>query len=64
MRDMREAGMTMVVVSHEMGFARTAADRVVFMDHGEIVEEGAPAQIFEAPQQARTREFLVRIEHR
>jgi polar amino acid transport system ATP-binding protein len=64
MRDMREAGMTMVVVSHEMGFARTAADRVVFMDHGEIVEEGTPAQIFEAPRHARTREFLIRIEHR
>jgi ABC-type polar amino acid transport system ATPase subunit len=58
MRDMREAGMTMVVVSHEMRFARDAADRVVFMDGGEVVEEGAPADIFAAPRQARTREFV------
>jgi polar amino acid transport system ATP-binding protein len=64
MRDMREAGMTMVVVSHEMGFARTAADRIVFIDRGEILEEGPPAAIFEAPRHARTREFLTRIEHR
>jgi polar amino acid transport system ATP-binding protein len=64
MRDMREAGMAMVVVSHEMGFARTAADRIVFLDRGEIVEEGPPAQIFETPVHARTREFLIRIEHR
>ena len=64
MRDMREAGMTMVVVSHEMGFARTAADRIVFLDRGEILEEGPPRQIFEDPRHARTREFLTRIEHR
>jgi polar amino acid transport system ATP-binding protein len=61
MRQLREAGMTMVVVSHEMGFARDAADRVVFMVEGEIVEEGAPAQIFTAPRHKRTREFLTRV---
>ena len=49
MRDLRESGMTMIVVSHEMGFARNAADRVVFMDDGLIVEQGPPAAIFETP---------------
>ncbi|MCU0985065.1 MAG: amino acid ABC transporter ATP-binding protein [Acetobacteraceae bacterium] len=63
MRSLREAGMTMVVVSHEMGFARAAADRVVFMDHGLVVEEGPPAQIFGAPQQERTRAFLRQLDH-
>jgi polar amino acid transport system ATP-binding protein len=58
MRDMRESGMTMIVVSHEMRFARDAADRVVFMDGGRIVEEGAPEQIFKEPQHARTAAFL------
>ena len=53
--------MTMVVVSHEMQFAREAADRVVFIDHGEIVEEGHPDKIFGAPEQDRTRAFLQRI---
>ena len=52
----------MVVVSHEMGFARAAADRVVFMDDGQIVEQGAPAAIFEAPQEARTRAFIGQIQ--
>jgi ABC-type polar amino acid transport system ATPase subunit len=61
MRDMRESGMTMVVVSHELQFAREAADRVVFMDGGLIVEQGSPAQIFEAPLAARTREFVARL---
>lgn len=60
MRDLREAGMTMLVVTHEMGFARAAADRVVFMDGGVIVEEGPPSQIFDAPQQDRTRAFVSR----
>ena len=54
MRELKAAGMTMLVVSHEMRFARDAADRVVFMDHGLIVEEGPPEQIFGAPQEART----------
>ncbi len=61
MRTMRESGMTMVVVSHELSFARAAADRVVFIDHGEVVEEGPPARIFGDPSQARTRDFVARI---
>jgi ABC-type polar amino acid transport system ATPase subunit len=63
MRSLREAGMTMVVVSHEMGFARAAADRVVFMDHGVVVEEGPPAQVFGAPEHERTRAFLRQLDH-
>jgi polar amino acid transport system ATP-binding protein len=61
MRDLKQRGMTMVVVSHEMRFAREAADRVVFMEGGRIVEQGPPAQLFEAPREARTREFLSRM---
>ncbi|ANN79478.1 amino acid ABC transporter ATP-binding protein [Bordetella flabilis] len=61
MRELRRDGMTMVVVSHEMGFARAAADRVVFMDAGVIVEQGTPAQVFGAPAQPRTRTFLARM---
>jgi ABC-type polar amino acid transport system ATPase subunit len=57
-------GMTMVCVTHEMGFARTVADRVVFMDAGRIVEEGAPADFFSDPKQDRTRAFLKQIVHR
>ena len=62
MRALRESGMTMVVVSHEMGFARAAADRVVFMDDGMIVEQGRPAEIFETPSQARTQAFISQIQ--
>ena len=62
MRDLRESGMAMVVVSHEMGFARNAADRVLFMDHGTIVEEGTPAAIFESPSHQRTRAFIGQIQ--
>jgi ABC-type polar amino acid transport system ATPase subunit len=62
MRSLRESGMTMIVVSHEMGFARAAADRVVFMDEGQIVEQGPPAQIFENPSHARTRSFIGQIQ--
>jgi len=62
MRELRQDGMTMVVVSHEMGFARAAADRVVFMDDGQIVEQGAPAAIFEVPREARTRAFIGQIQ--
>ncbi len=58
MRDMRSAGMTMVVVSHEMRFAREAADRIVFMDGGRIVEEAPPERFFTAPQTPRARAFL------
>jgi polar amino acid transport system ATP-binding protein len=58
MRDLAEAGMTMIVVTHEMGFARDVADRVVFMDEGVIIEEGSPEDIFENPKNERTRDFL------
>ncbi|HEY9568406.1 MAG TPA: amino acid ABC transporter ATP-binding protein [Thalassobaculum sp.] len=61
MRELRDAGMTMVVVSHEMRFARDAADRVVFMDDGLIVEQGPPERIFGDPQHARTRSFLADV---
>ena len=62
MREMRESGMTMVVVSHEMRFARSAADRVVFMDHGQILEEGPPEKLFGRPDHPRVREFLASLE--
>ncbi|HEY6433224.1 MAG TPA: amino acid ABC transporter ATP-binding protein [Acetobacteraceae bacterium] len=62
MRELRESGMTMVVVSHEMGFARAAADRVLFMDDGLVVEAGTPAQIFTAPREERTRAFIGQIQ--
>ena len=58
MRDLAREGMTMVVVSHEMGFAREVADRVVFMDHGEIVEAGSPDTLFRSPEHERTQRFL------
>jgi len=61
MRELRESGMTMVVVSHELSFARAAADRVVFMDHGRIVEEGPPDKIFATADHARVREFVATI---
>ena len=63
MRELRESGMTMVVVSHEMRFARSAADRVVFMDHGRILEEGPPQKLFNQPDHPRIREFIASIEH-
>jgi general L-amino acid transport system ATP-binding protein len=59
----RDAGMTMVVVTHEMGFAREVADRMVFMDQGTIVEEGAPEHFFKSPTEERTRQFLSKILH-
>ena len=58
MRDLARDGMTMLVVTHEMGFAEDVADRVVFMDHGRIVEEGPPRELFRAPSHARTQAFL------
>jgi len=58
MRDLARDGMTMLVVTHEMGFAEDVADRVVFMDHGCIVEEGPPQQLFRAPSHPRTQAFL------
>lgn len=58
MKDLAKNKMTMVVVTHEMGFAREVADRVIFMDHGKVVEEGTPKDIFENPKSQRLREFL------
>jgi len=58
-----DEGMTMVVVSHEMGFARAAADRIVFMDCGQIIEDTTPEALFENPKEERTREFLSKILH-
>jgi polar amino acid transport system ATP-binding protein len=63
MRKLAEEGMTMLVVTHEMGFAREVADRVVFMDGGVIVEDGVPEQVIGDPQQERTRTFLHRVLH-
>ena len=61
MRSLAEEGMTMIVVTHEIGFARDVCDRVVFMADGVVVEEGAPAQVIDDPQHARTRTFLRRV---
>ena len=61
MKDLAKAGYTMIVVTHEMGFAREVSDRVVFMDGGFIVEEGAPSEIFENPKMERTKAFLSRV---
>ncbi len=61
MQKLAADGMTMVVVTHEMGFAREVADRIVYMDDGKIIEAGTPEQIFNAPQNERTKEFLGRI---
>lgn len=61
MRGLADEGMTMMVVTHEMGFAREAADRVVFMDFGNIIEEGDPAQIFDHPQSLRLQDFLDKV---
>jgi polar amino acid transport system ATP-binding protein len=61
MRKLAIEGMTMLVVTHEMSFAREVADRVVFMDDGVIVEQGVPAQVIGTPQHARTRTFLQRV---
>ncbi len=63
MADLARGGMTMVVVTHEMGFARRVADRVVFMDEGRIIEEGPPEHFFQNPENERTRRFLDRILH-
>ncbi len=63
MTDLARSGMTMIVVTHEMGFARSVADRLVFFDQGNIVEEGTPEKIFEAPEQDRTKKFLSQILH-
>ena len=61
MRSLAADGMTMVVVTHEIGFAREVADEVVFMDQGVVAEHGPPSQVLQAPREARTREFLARL---
>ena len=61
MKELAQDGMTMIVVTHEMGFAREVADRVVFMDKGEIVEVGTPSEIFDNPKEERTKKFLSQI---
>jgi len=61
MKDLAKEGMTMIIVTHEMGFAREVADRVIFMDAGYIVEEGRPADIFDDPQEERTQAFLSKV---
>jgi glutamate/aspartate transport system ATP-binding protein len=63
MTGLAQDGMTMMVVTHEMGFARRVADRILFMDHGRIVEESAKDDFFTAPASERAREFLARIIH-
>ncbi len=63
MKSLADSGMTMVCVTHEMGFARRAADRIVFMDRGEIVEQGRPDQMFDSPKTDRLKMFLSRILH-
>ena len=63
MRELRESGMTMVVVSHEMSFAKAAADHAVFMDQGKIIEEGTTSELFENPSNARVKEFLATLKH-
>ena len=61
MRELAEEGMTMVVVTHEMGFAREVADRVIFMEGGVVVEEGTPEEVFDHPKSERTKDFLGHI---
>jgi ABC-type polar amino acid transport system ATPase subunit len=61
MKNLAKEGMTMVVVSHEMGFAREVAGRAIFMDEGRIIEEGTPDQLFYHPRQERTKNFLSKV---
>jgi polar amino acid transport system ATP-binding protein len=61
MKQLAKEGMTMIVVTHEMGFAKDVADRVIFMDGGYVVEEGSPQDIFTNPKNERTRTFLSRV---
>ena len=60
-RGLKEEGMTMIIATHEMGFARDVADQVCFLDNGVILEKGVPSQMFSEPQQPRTQQFLQRI---
>ena len=61
MRELAKEGMTMVIVTHEMGFAREVADRIIFIHKGEIAEQGTPEQLFDSPQHERTQSFLARV---
>ena len=61
MQELAGSGMTMIVVTHEVGFAREVADQVVFMADGVIVESGSPAQVIDAPEQERTRDFFSKV---
>ena len=61
MQDLAKSGMTMVIVTHEMGFAREVADRVIFMDGGHIIEEGTPGEVFEHTKEERTKDFLSKV---
>jgi ABC-type polar amino acid transport system ATPase subunit len=61
MQELSREGMTMIIVTHEMKFARDVAHRIVFLDQGRILEEGTPAQVFDAPRHERTRTFLTRV---
>ena len=61
MKGLAKAGMTMIVVTHEMGFAKEVADQVVFIDNGQIVEIGTPKQVLDNPQEARTKAFLNKV---
>ena len=61
MKNLAKSGMTMVVVTHEMGFAKEVGSRILFMDEGQIIEQGTPADIFDNPQNDRTREFLSKV---
>jgi polar amino acid transport system ATP-binding protein len=60
-RELADSGMTMILATHEMGFAREVADKVCFLDGGRIAEEGTPQQIFSDPKEPRTRQFLSRV---
>ena len=61
MKELARQGMTMVIVTHEMGFAREVADRVLFLDAGELIEEGTPAELFDNPKQERVKDFLSKV---
>ena len=63
MKDLAQSGMTMMCVTHEMGFAREVADRVIFVDHGQIVEDAPPEAFFKNPQSERAKQFLAQVMH-
>lgn len=63
MRDLADEGQTMVIVTHEIQFAKEVADHIIFIDEGKIIEQGSPKSVLENPQQARTQRFLSRLQH-